>query len=209
MAYENETRDHRGARSPDGWRLQGRPRGDGGDREAVTNVVPTGTELVVELDRTIGTEVSRVGDRFTATVRDAVVSYSGVVLIPRGAIVEGVITGLDDSDHIGEPAAIRINLDYIRFQGRRYIFSADVIRADVELERRAGVEDIARNAAIGAAAGAVLGAIVGGDLKDILMGGALGAGVGTIIALGVGDVEAALPRGTDLTLRTTRQILLR
>lgn len=169
-------------------------------------MVPIGTEFVVELDQTIDTEQSDVGDSFTATVKDAV-QVGNNTLIPAGAKVHGEITGLDDSDDIGDQAAIRLNLESIEFDGDTHPLRADITKADVELENAADVEDIARRAGIGAAAGAVLGAIIGeGDLKDILIGGALGAGAGTIISLGLGDADAALPRGTDLTLRTTQPI---
>jgi hypothetical protein len=63
---------------------------------------------------------------------------------------------------------------------------------------------------VGAAAGAVLGAIIGdGDLRDILVGGALGAGAGTIISLGRGDIAHELPAGTHMLLQTTDRVELR
>ncbi|MFW6040076.1 MAG: YMGG-like glycine zipper-containing protein, partial [Gemmatimonadota bacterium] len=77
---------------------------------------------------------------------------------------------------------------------------------DVELDE--DTRQLAERAAIGAAAGAALGAIIGGDLEDILVGGALGAGAGTVISLGLGRVDAELPRGTEMRLRTTREIRL-
>jgi hypothetical protein len=66
--------------------------------------------------------------------------------------------------------------------------------------------DVREKAAVGAAAGAVLGAVIGGSLKDILVGGVLGAGTGTIISLGMGDLEASLPQGTEMTLRSTTRV---
>jgi hypothetical protein len=41
------------------------------------------------------------------------------------------------------------------------------------------------------------------------VGGALGAGAGTIIALGMTDDQARLPAGTVMTLETTQQVALR
>lgn len=167
--------------------------------------MPAGTLLEVELDQTIGTDESNVGDRFTATVTRPVIAQTGQVVVPEGAKVSGVITGLDESDNIGDQAAIRINFDRLTtYQGRTYPFSADVVDTDVELEDE--VEQAAVGAAVGAVAGAALGAVIGGELEDILIGGALGAGAGTIISLGVGGVDAELPRGTDMTLRTTRPV---
>jgi len=171
--------------------------------------IPAGTRMTVELDQTLSTERSRVGDRFTARVTTPLVAADGQVVVPRGAVVSGTITGLDDSDHLGDIAAIRIHFDRLTVRGRTYPFEAEVVDTDVRLEE----EDrrrIAERAALGAAAGAALGAIIsGGKLEEILVGGALGAGVGTIIALGVGDLEAELPARSRMTLRTTRAVRLR
>lgn len=171
------------------------------------DAIPAGTLMEVELNQTIGTERNRVGDRFTATATRALVARNGRTVVPEGALVHGVITGLDDSDRLGDQAAIRIDFERISFQGRSYPFSAEVVDTDVETERDG--EAAVTGAVVGAIAGAALGAVIGGELRDILIGGALGAGAGTIISLGIGDVEAELPAGTDMTLRTTRTLSLR
>lgn len=181
------------------------PGGQPAPPPPTVDAVPAGTIIEAELDQKIGTKNNRVGDRFTATVRRPLIAVDGRTVVPAGAVITGVITGLDDSDHIGDQAAIRVDFERISFGGRSYPFSAEVVEADVETED----PDVRTGAVVGAAAGAVLGAIIGGDLEDVLIGGALGAGTGTIISLGVGNVEAALPSGTDLTLRTTRNISLR
>lgn len=171
------------------------------------DALPAGSILEVELNQTIGTNESRVGERFTATVTEPIVARNGQVVVPRGSTVSGVVTGLDPSERIGDQAAIRVNFDRIAIRGTSYPFSAEVVDTDVELEGE--VERGVTGAAIGAVAGAALGAIIGGDAADILIGGALGAGAGTIISLGIGQVDAKLPAGTDMTLRTTRNISLR
>lgn len=170
--------------------------------------VPAGTQLVVELNDRIDTKTSKVGDRVTATVTAPLRTSDGRVVIPQGAVATAEVTGLDDSDHIGDQAAVRLNFESIRFEGRTYPLSAEILDADLQTEGRSR-DDVIRDAGIGAAAGAVLGAVIGGELRDILIGAALGAGAGTIISLGTGDVEAALPRGTELTIRTTERIALR
>ncbi|HLU24369.1 MAG TPA: hypothetical protein VKZ58_01500 [Longimicrobiales bacterium] len=170
--------------------------------------IPAGTTMNVQLNQRLDTRTTRVGDRFTATVVTPLVTTSGQVVVPAGSVVSGVVTGLKSSDRIGDPAAIRVNFDRLGIGANSYAFSADVVATDPGVETRG--PRIGQPAAIGAAAGAILGAIVsGGELERILVGGALGAGVGTIIALGVGEVDAALPAGTIMTLRTTQPVALR
>src|SRR5690606_42089666 len=83
-----------------------------------------------------------------------------------------------------------------------------VVDTEARLE---GERRLARRGALrGAAAGAVLGAVLSrADLEDILKGAALCAGAGTVLSLGTCDVDAALPTGTEMTLRTTTPIQLR
>ncbi|HEX7048662.1 MAG TPA: hypothetical protein VF188_00500 [Longimicrobiales bacterium] len=168
--------------------------------------VPAGTLIRVQLNQTLSTRSSRVGQPFTATVVEPLVARNGQTVIPRGSRVRGVVTGLDRSERLGEQAAIRLDLQRIEIRGRSYPLSAEIVDADVE---RRGPRELGEHAAIGGVAGAALGAIIGGDLADVLIGGALGAGAGTIISLGLGDVDAELPAGTAMTLRTTRTISLR
>jgi hypothetical protein len=170
-------------------------------------VLPAGTMLTVQLDQSLSTARSRVGDRFTATVVEPLVAQTGEVAVPRGARISGVITGLNPSASRDQPAAIRLNFDRIEVHGRSLPFAADVVQTDVRTtydQRR-----ILRDAGIGAIAGAGLGAVVGGGLRDVLIGGALGAGVGSIVSLGFGTVEAEIPAGSLMTLRTTQQVALR
>jgi hypothetical protein len=170
--------------------------------------LPSGVDLELSLDQAIGTKQSRVGQEFTATVRNTVHAQNGRVVVPAGAKVHGRVTGLDDSDHPGEAAAIRLDFERLVFNGRSYPFEARITATQLETSRDRNVSG--RDVAVGAAAGAVLGAIVGeGDLQKILGGAAIGAAAGTVIALGVGDTEATLPAGARMNVRTTQSVALR
>jgi hypothetical protein len=63
-------------------------------------------------------------------------------------------------------------------------------------------------AGIGGGGGAALGGILGGAVLYVWVGGALGAGAGTAIALGLDD-DASLPEGANLTLQTNERLALR
>jgi hypothetical protein len=170
--------------------------------------LPAGVDLELALDQAIGTKNSRVGQEFSATVRNNVYAQNGALVVPAGAKVYGRVTGLDDSDHPGEAAAIRLDFERLVFGGRSYPFEARITATDLQTSRDRNVS--ATDIGVGAAAGAVLGAIVGeGDLRKILGGAAIGAAAGTVIALGVGDTEATLPAGSRMNVRTTQTVALR
>ena len=172
------------------------------------SMLPVNTLVAAELNNTLSTSTSRVGDRFTARVTNTIRAQNGEVVIPTDAVINGTITGLDVSEHAGDQALIRLNFESMQFNGRTYPFAAEVVDTEARIEgerRRAG-----RGAIAGATAGAVLGAVISGvELDNILRGAAIGAGAGTVISLGLGDVDATLPAGSDITLRSTSPIQLR
>lgn len=177
---------------------------------ADSRVLPSGTTLDVRLDQEIGTKVSKVGDTFSGTVENAIVATNGQTVVPAGSKVYGKVTGLDNSDHAGEPAAIKVDFERIEIHGQSHPLSAKVTATNLQTRGGDTRNETLKKAGVGAAAGAVLGAVLsGGELSKILLGGALGAAAGTAISLGVGDVEGVLPAGTKMTLQTTRTVALR
>jgi hypothetical protein len=177
------------------------------EQPATSDVVPEGTVMELALNERLGTGISRVGETFTATVADPVTAETGRVAVPAGATVYGTVTGIDESDNVGDQAAIRLDFDRLEAGGQSYDFSADIIETGVETQR--GDDVVGEETAIGAGAGAALGLILEGDLLGTLIGGALGAGAGTAISLGTGDVDAVLPEGTSMTVQTEQRIDLR
>ena len=172
--------------------------------------LPSGTTLDVRLDQEIGTKSSKVGDTFTATVTNPVVASNGATAVPAGAKVYGKVTGLDNSDRVGETAAIKIDFERIVVNGASNPFYAKVTATNLETRGADTRNETLKKAGIGAAAGAVLGAVLsGGDLDKILIGGAIGAAAGTVISLGAGDVEGVIPAGSTMQLQTTRTVALR
>jgi hypothetical protein len=174
---------------------------------ASANVLPVGTTLEVQLDQQISANDSRIGDRFTAHVTTPVVAQNGAVVVPAGAIVEGRVTGIEPSRDPTRPALIRLDFDALRIGDRRYPFTASVERTALPGRNN---DDLKKKAGTGAVAGGVLGAVLGrADLKDIVLGGAIGAAAGSLISLGTDRVEARLPQGTRLTLRNESRVALR
>lgn len=174
---------------------------------ATAEALPPGVTMTVKMNQTVGTATSKVGDRFTASVTTPVIAENGATAVPAGATVSGTVTGLDDSDHPGDEALIRLDFDQLTIDGTSHPFAADIVSANMQVGDRT-VE--ARHGAItGAAAGAVAAAILSGvDLTKILEGGALGAGAGAVIGA-IGETNASIPAGNTMTLQTTQTVPLR
>jgi len=184
-----------------------------GDVAAATpvsaNSLPTGSVVTVTLDQPVGTKTSKVGDTFSATVAEAIVAANGQTVVPAGSKVYGKVTGLQDSDNVGQKAAIRLDFERINVNGVERPFEANITATNLQTQKEESRDETLKKAGIGAAAGAVLGAVIGGgDISKILGGAAIGAAAGTVISLGGGDVEAVLPAGSRMTLQTTQQVAM-
>lgn len=172
--------------------------------------LPTGATMNVTLDEQLGTQSSRVGDNFSATIANAVVAENGRTAIPAGAKVWGHVSAVRSASNATEQAAIVLDFDSLTFDGRRYPFEANVTATDLKKEGGVTTDEALKNAAIGAAAGAVLGAILSGADRDkILLGAGVGAVAGTAISLGRGGTNAVLPVGSRMSLQTTQSVALR
>jgi hypothetical protein len=187
--------------------------GDVASSAAVTpannRTIPAGARLTATLDQSLGTDVSKAGQVFTATVSQELRASDGTLVVPAGAKIEGRVTALDDSDNATEPALIRLAFDRIRFNGRSYPFSANIVQsAPVQTSSQSSAEQTKR-IVIGGAIGAAIGGILsGGDLDKIIIGGSLGAAAGTIVSLGT-EVNATLPAGSQMTLQATQTTAIR
>lgn len=173
------------------------------------DALPAGGLLTARMDHTVSTDDSKVGDAVSATVAMSIMAQNGETVVPAGARIRGTITGLDDSDHPADRALIRVDFNRLEMYGRSYPLTAEVESAALRVGDR--TVHVQRGALAGAAAGAIAGAILRGvELDEILKGAAIGAGAGTVIGIVTGgDVEAELPAGSTITLRTTQQINLR
>jgi hypothetical protein len=167
--------------------------------------------MAARLNQSIGTSSSHTGDTFSATVVNPVYARDGSVAVPAGTILHGHITGVHHSTVPGEQSVIRLAFDDLQMHGRTYPVTASI--SNVALERQSTAPNsstTARGAVTGAAAGSTLGAIISGaDLSKIITGGLLGAAAGTVISMGTGGTENAIPASSTLSVRTNEDIRIR
>lgn len=173
-------------------------RGDAFSEEDGT--LHAGTLFKVRLLESLSTTTARQGDRFSASVIDAVVE-DGIVVIPRGSLLEGVVESADRPEgRTDRTARLILAFDGIEIEGRTVPLTATVVSASEKMET--GLGDEKAKIGVGAGVGAVLGAIIGGK-KGALAGIIIG-GSGAVLATEGKDVD--LPRGTVLELRLDRDL---
>lgn len=169
-------------------------------------VIPTDTELILELNDEISTQKSKAGDKFTAKV----ISPMEI----NGAIIEGRVSKIQKPGRIKRRAEILLTFDRIILsEGRWANFNAiltevlpvkndNVKRVDTEgtVEGKSSVKSDAIKVGASTGTGAVVGAVVGGPV-----GAAVGAGVGA--AFGVGAI--VVERGKHINLSKAQQLRIK
>jgi hypothetical protein len=118
--------------------------------------VPSGTSLEIQLDETLSTRSTRVGSPVSGLVARPVI-YDGVVVVPEGARVGGVVTSISR-----EPPVVSAEFEALRVGNAVYTIRGVVTEA--AMVRRSEMKDEAAKIGGGAAAGAVLGGAIGGDV---------------------------------------------
>jgi hypothetical protein len=130
--------------------------------------VPQGTLIQVRTAESLNSKRAKDGEPVQFTViRD--VAVGGVLAIPRGATVHGVITEVKKAGELGGSPALALKLTSLDLGGQSYPLDSDQFK--VKGPNKAGLT-------VGnAMGGAILGAIIGG-IADRGTGAAIGAGAG-------------------------------
>ncbi len=156
-------------------------------------VVPAGTMLTVRLGQTLESKTATTGAVFSASMANPVTVH-GVVAIPDGAHVSGVVAEAKKAGKFKGAATLRLSLTSVTVHGHEYNIEAEDISQTTtgKGKRTAGV------IAGGTGVGAAIGGLAGGG-KGAAIGALAGATAGTIGAATTGNnrdityaVESAL-----------------
>jgi hypothetical protein len=182
--------------TPSGNRVETAPSGS----EGRVATIGAGTSISMTSGARVCTNTHKPGDRFTATVTNAVQGSNGAV-IPAGATAVVQVTSVERSENVNDPARLGLVVQSVRFNGKTYPIDASITSVATETARESTKSDDAKKVIGGAIAGAVIGQILGKDTKSTVIGAATGAAAGTAIAMGTGDYAGCIPAGGNITVR--------
>ena len=182
--------------TPSGNRVTTAPSGSEGRVAAIG----AGTSISLTSGARVCTNTHKPGDKFTATVANAVQGSNGAV-IPAGATAVVQVTSVERSENANDPARLGLIVQSVRFGGKTYPIDASITNVATETARESTKGDDAKKVIGGAIAGAVIGQILGKDTKSTVIGAATGAAAGTAIAMGTGDYAGCIPSGGNITVR--------
>ena len=155
--------------------------------------LPAGTRIKVRMDTEISSKVNSAGDTFIVRVIEPV-SNQGAVVVPKGVIIDGRITGVNRAEFGGVNG--RLDVEFVRLRLDR----DNAIALDARLVKpvKPASRTLFKAVAIGGltALGAVFGAV--SDVKN-------GAAIGAAIGAGSGSGVAFLRKGEDVRIRTNEE----
>lgn len=163
--------------------------------------VPAGTVLTLSLDSSLSSDSAQVGDGFTATVVQSILSENRVV-IPEGSRIEGNVTEARAAKRGAGNARLALGFNTLSLPSG---YRTGIVGSFQEVsESKKG-----RNAAIiggSAAGGALLGRILGKDTKGAVIGSIVGGGVGTAVVMGKEGMQAKLAADAPFEIRLEESV---
>jgi hypothetical protein len=158
--------------------------------------------LAVRLNTALGSGSSKTGDKFTASVAQAV-SSQGQVAIPAGSAASGTVQQAEQGGKIKGSSVISLHLTSLTVKGVSYPIST----ASFVQQGKGKGGRTAKFGAGGAAAGAVIGGIAGGG-KGAAIGAVAGGGAGVAGSAFTGNNELAIPAETVLQFKLSQPLRL-
>jgi len=165
--------------------------------------LPEGTTLQLSLQSAVASDTSRLEDAVRAELREPVV-IDGTTVLPAGAELTGIVTGVERSGRVQGRARVAYRFDAISNSGETY----DVTTAPVSHLAPATKGEDATKIAVGAGAGAAIGALLGGG-DGAAKGAAIGGAAGTGTVLATRGEEVRLGPGARVSTRLTAPVTVR
>ena len=164
--------------------------------------IPVGTRLVVRTIDAIDSDKNHVGDKFQATL-DQALYINEVLVAPRGADVYGRLDESKEAGHIAGKAQLKLSLTGIVVNGQ----TVPLTTGDYELSGKSRTGNTAKKVGGGAAVGALIGAIAGGG-KGAAIGAGVGAGAGTAVQVMTKGDQVHVPSETLLEFALDQPVTL-
>jgi hypothetical protein len=171
----------------------------GAGSESALGTIASGSTVNLASGSRICTNTNHVGDRFNATVTEAVSGSNGAV-IPAGATATVEVTALKRSENANDNVTMGLRVVSFTFGGRTYPVSATTSYAKVDKIRNEPKGKDAQKVAVGAAVGGILGQVIGKNTKGTIIGAATGAAVGAGAAAATANYEGCVPSGGRITV---------
>ena len=165
---------------------------------AKVGTIPAGATLNLAAGSKVCTNTNHIGDRFNASLTNAVTGSNGAV-IPAGATAVVEVTDLKRSENANDNVVMGFRVVSVNFGGHTYPISATTSYADVSKVKNQPKSKDVQKVVGGAAIGAIAGQILGHSTKATVIGGAVGAAAGAGAAAATANYEGCVNSGSRIT----------
>ncbi len=165
-----------------------------------------GTLIEAAIADSINSRHDKPGKTVTAAVARDVKDRAGRVVIPAGSLVTMTVTELAPAkSKSAADGKLALEVNSVNVRGRIYALDADVDPVAHELKGRGVTAGEVEKVGVGTAVGVLGGRIIGGNTKGAVIGGIVGAGAGTAVAVQTASRDVVVRPGTTvkITLRGT------
>jgi hypothetical protein len=165
-----------------------------------------GTLIEASISDSINSRHDKAGKTVTAAVARDVKDRAGRTVIPAGSVVTLTVTELGPAkSKSAADGKLALEAKSVNVKGRIYALDADVDPVAHELKGRGVTAGEVEKVGVGTAIGAIGGRIIGGNTKGAVIGGVVGAGAGTAVAVQTASRDVVVKPGTPvkITLRGT------
>ena len=163
-----------------------------------------GTSMTAALQSTVETGKNKVGDRIALRTLEPV-RVGEKTIVPAGASINGEVTHSDAAGRIAGAAELTLRFTELQMSdGTSYAISCEPFR----VKGKSDAGESAKEIGGGAVAGGVVGGILGGK-KDILKGAAVGAVLGTGVAVATKGDQIVLPAGQKLKITLSAPVAIK
>jgi hypothetical protein len=166
--------------------------------------IPAGTVLPVDLETSVGSDISRVEQAVTGRLRSAV-TVGGAQVLPAGTVVTGHVTAAQRPGKVKGRGLIAMRFTRLDTPGEG---TTAISTATISRQAPATKQKDAMKIGAPAAAGAIIGGIVGGG-DGAAKGAVIGGGAGTAYVLSTRGKEVRLGKGADLSVKLTAPVTVR
>jgi hypothetical protein len=165
---------------------------------ARVGTIAAGSTLNLASGSKVCTNTNKVGERFAATVTEAITGSNGAI-IPVGATANIEITELKRSENANDNVVMGFRVVSVSFGGHTYPVSATTSYAQVSKVKNQPKGKDVQKVVGGAAIGAIAGQILGKSTKATVIGGAVGAAAGAGAAAATANYEGCVNSGGRIT----------
>jgi hypothetical protein len=165
--------------------------------------IPSGTTLTIRIDQRISVKNSRAGERFTGEIVEPILAGDNTVLVPKGALVGGVVDVSHRRGHFKGRSLLELRLTSLTVNGTRYPLST---RDLAESKKGKGKRSTALIAG-GTGLGMIVGGVASGGV-GVAVGGLVGGGAGTAVAGLTGNRDIDIPAESVVRFKLSEDLVV-